>query len=168
MDTPPKIVIAIACLSLLAAAQEKTDEPDYAKAPAPLSSEAVAAREAGLKTALNHALNAAQQLSASQGFRQRDARWVAPLADEGFTIVPLQFFASNEYYLIVGTDADSDEIAAAAFDPDRLLVKTSPARGNGKLIFHITPKKSGRHYLRLHRKNPTAKPSHCAVTYVYR
>jgi hypothetical protein len=162
-------ILTIASLSLLASAQEKgEEEPDFAKVPEPPTAESLAARAAGINTAWTKALSAAHQIAASQGYRRRDTRWTAELPGEGFTIVRLQLYAGNDYYIILGTDSVSDNIAAAAFDPDRMLIKTGPDRGQGKLVLHITPKKSGVHYLRLHQKSPSKKPTHCALTYIYR
>jgi hypothetical protein len=171
MRTAIKIVTFAGCLSLLAPAQEKEKkkrEPEFAKVPEPPSAEARAAREAGIGIAWKNALGCAHQIAASQGYRRRDTRWAAALPDEGFTIIPLQLYAGNDYYVAIGTDTDSNAIAATAFDPERMLIKTAPDRGSGKLVLHITPERSGPHYLRLHLKEKPARATHCALTYIYK
>jgi hypothetical protein len=169
MRTTLKILTVICCLALPVAAQEEEGaEPDYAKAPEPPSAEAIAARKVGIETAWDHALDTAHQIAASQGYRWRATGWAARLPDEGFSIIPLQLFAGNDYYIVLGTDASAEDISAALFDPDRTLVKAAPDRGGERLVLHVSPKTTGRHYLRLHHKKPPPKPVHCAVTYLYR
>ena len=163
------ILSVATCLALPGAAQEEEEaEPDYAKVPEPPSAETIAARKAGIQTAWKSALDTAHQIAASQGYRWRATRWATELPGEGFKIIPLQLFAGNDYYIVLGTDASAENISAAMFDPDRTLVKTAPDRKGDRLVLHVTPKSSGRHYLRLHHKKPPQKPVHCAVTYVYR
>jgi len=168
MKTATHILALAASLSLLATAQDRAEPRAADAAPAQLSPEAAAAREAGIADAWKNALSVAHQISASQGYRRRDTYWAGRLPDEGFTIIPLQLYADNDYYIAIGTDADSQAISAAAFTPERRLIKTAPDRGEGKLVIHITPEHSGPHYLRLHLKAKPARPVHCAVTYVYK
>lgn len=168
MRTASNLLAAAACLTILASAQEKDADPDFAKVPEPLSAGAITARKAGIQTAWVHALNAAHQIAASQGYRQRDTHWAAALPDKGFTIIPLQLFAGNDYYIVIGTDTSAEAIGASAFGPDRRLVKTAPERGGSQLVLHIAPEVSGRHYLRLRHRQAQENPVHCAVTYIYR
>ncbi len=163
------VIAAVATLGLLAPAQEKRDrEPEFAKVPVELSPEAVAARRNGIRAAWVQAINAAHQIAASQGYRRRDAYWGEAIPSEGFVIVPLQLYAGNDYYLVLGSDGPIDNVSASAFDPERRLIKSAPDRGDGKLILHIKPERSGKHYLRLHQKDASERPLHCALTYVYR
>ncbi|MGI9241828.1 MAG: hypothetical protein ACR2RV_13580 [Verrucomicrobiales bacterium] len=167
MRIPHSIVaLALSC-SLLATAQDQ-GEPKTTEATPPLTPEATANREAGIATAKKNALEVAHQIGASRSYRQRDSYWTGALPGEGFVIIPLQLYADNDYYITVGTDTDSQSVSIAAFTPDRMLIKTAPNRGEGKLILHIKPEQSGPHYLRLHLNEKTARPAHCAVTYVYR
>ncbi|MFT4549566.1 MAG: hypothetical protein ACI8XO_001844 [Verrucomicrobiales bacterium] len=162
---------ATATLVLLATAQEGNQtppDPDFSKVPEKPSAESLAAREAGIRTAWTNALNVAHQIAASQGYRSRDSRWTGELATEGFTIIPLQLYAGNDYFIVLGSDCEEDTISAAAFDPEQRLIKTPPDSAPGKLVFHLTPKKSGAHYLRLQQKAKRAQPTRCALTYVYR
>ena len=160
-------IIASACLTWLAGAQEKA-EPESSKAPKPPTAEDLAARQIGIRTSWKNALNVAHQIAASQGYRRRDTHWKAALPSEGFTVVPLQLYAGNEYYIILGTDGDTNQISASAFDPERMLVKTAPDRGEGKLLLRLKPERSGTHYLRIHHKEKPTKPVHAALTYLYK
>ena len=163
------VIAAVTTLSLLAPAQEKSGaEPEFAKVPAKPSPQAIAARNNGIRVAWEQAINAAHQLAASQGYRRRDAHWGDALRSEGFTIVPLQLFAGNDYYLVLGTDSGVKNVSVSAFDPGRRLIKSAPDRGENELVLRIRPEKSGKHYLRLHQTKPSEKPIHCALTYIYR
>ena len=164
-----KLIALVASLSVLAPAQDK-DEAEPANAPKEPTAEEISARESGIATAWKNALGSAHQIAASQGYRRRDTRWSAALPDDGFTIIPLQLYAGNDYYVAIGTDSDSDTIAVAAFDPDKMLIKTTPDRGKGKgkLILHLSPQHSGPHYVRLRLNEKPLKPVHCALTYVYK
>lgn len=164
--THPIVALALSC-SLLATAQDQ-GEVKKKDAPAVLAPEAAAKREAGIATAKKNALEVAHQIGASRSYRQRDSYWTGALPEGGFVIIPLQLYADNDYYVTVGTDADSQSISIAAFTPERMLIKTAPDRGEGKLVLHIKPEQSGPHYLRLHVNEKIARPAHCAVTYVYR
>ena len=167
MRSTIKIFATCACLTLLAPAQEE-GEPDFSKVPAAPTAEAIAAGEAGIRTAWKNSLTAAHQIAASQGYRRRDTRWVQALPDKGFTIVPLQLYAGNDYYITLGIDEGGENVAATAFDPERMLIRSAPDYADGKLVLRITPKKSGPHYVRLHQKAAPKKPIHCALTYIYK
>jgi len=159
---------AILTLPILGIAQDGARETRAAKKPAPTKEE-TAARKAGIITARHHAINASHQIAASQGYRQRDTMWTGSLPAEGFVIVPLQLYAGNTYYIVLGSDSpDADAIAASAFDPDRKLIKVAPDRTPGKLVLKVTPKKSGRHYFRIHQNGEKKTPIHCALTYIFK
>ena len=120
-----KLIALAASLSVLAPAQDK-EEAESADAPKEATAEEISVRESGIGTAWKNALGSAHQIAASQGYRRRDTRWSAALPDDGFTIIPLQLYAGNDYYIAIGTDSDSDTIAVAAFDPDRMLDQDHP------------------------------------------
>ncbi len=165
------ILVTTVALAIFAIAQEKAPENadrDFEKVPEAPSPEQIAAREAGILTASTNALSVAHQIAASQGYRRRDAVWTGQLPAEGFTIIPLQLYAGNDYYVVLGSDTADGTVSAAAFDPERMLIKTAPDSAPGKMVFHITPKISGPHYFRIHHGKAEHKPTHCAMTYIYR
>ena len=155
-------------LGFASQAQEGKPLDQAPPAPKPPSAEALAAQERALRIAWEEARRTAHQIAASHAYRQRDAHWGAELPKEGFKIIPLQLYAGNDYFLIIGSDSATQNISASAFGPDRRLIKSAPDRSGGKLVLRIRPEKSGKHYLRLHQSKPSQTPVHCALTYVYR
>ena len=160
--------IAFSWISLAQETAPEKPDPDFAKVPGEPTAAENTAREASTATAWHNALNAAHQIAASRGYRQRNSHTTGSIPGEGFTIIPLQLYAGNDYYICLGTDAPIEEISAAAFDPDQRLVKSAPSRANGKLVLRIRPKKTGPHYLRLHHTDPREAKSYYALTYIYK
>ncbi len=156
--------VALLCTSSSVARSQAPPKPEAAKK--------AEVKEVEVTDEMRHrararTLDLAHAIATAGNYKRRNNYWEGAIRGDDIIILPLQFFAGNDYYIALGTDGPTDAIAVTAFDTAGKVMPLVPDERDGRLMLNVKPKKSGAHFLRLRlRKGSTF--AYGVLTYLYR